>query len=162
SPLLAADVVQIVIPAQAEPPVGLKAIERMMRSRFAAPRGAPAAARSAGNPRLARADAAALVRTLTIVGGKGGVGKSTVACALAIAAVDADRRRTLLVSTDPAPSLADALGASAAEWARRDVEHDVGEVDGLVVRQMDATAAFARLRDDYQSRTDELFAALVG
>jgi arsenite-transporting ATPase len=43
------------------------------------------------------------------IGGKGGVGKTTTAAAVALAAADA-RRRTLLVSTDPAHSLGDALG----------------------------------------------------
>jgi arsenite/tail-anchored protein-transporting ATPase len=42
------------------------------------------------------------------VGGKGGVGKTTCAAALALDAA-ASGRRTLLVTTDPAPSLADAL-----------------------------------------------------
>lgn len=103
-----------------------------------------------------------LVKTLTIVGGKGGVGKSTVACALAIGAVDADGLRTLLVSTDPAASLADALGAQSADWARKDVECELADPHGLVVRQMDATSAFARLRDEYQVRIDQLFSAMVG
>jgi arsenite-transporting ATPase len=103
---------------------------------------------------------AALVRTLTIVGGKGGVGKSTVSCALAIAATESYGGRTLLVSTDPAPSLADAFGESLAPWAREDVEHEL--TPDLVVRQMDAGAAFARIRDDYQSRIDALFDGLVG
>jgi arsenite-transporting ATPase len=102
------------------------------------------------------------LRTLTIVGGKGGVGKSTVACALAIAAADDAGGSILLVSTDPAPSIADALGESDEPWARSDVEHDVDHVPGLVVRQMDATAAFTRLRDEYQERIDALFDALVG
>ena len=103
-----------------------------------------------------------LVRTLTIVGGKGGVGKSTVACALAIAAADADGAATLLVSTDPAPSIADALGESGAAWARADVEQPIADVDGLVVRQMDATAAFERLREAYRTRIDALFDSLIG
>ncbi|HXT19106.1 MAG TPA: ArsA family ATPase [Gemmatimonadaceae bacterium] len=101
-------------------------------------------------------------RTLTIVGGKGGVGKSTVSCAIAIAAAEKGIGDVLLVSTDPAASLADALGESGTAWARSDVESRIADVPGLVVRQMDAGAAFARIRDEYRTRIDDLFAALVG
>jgi arsenite-transporting ATPase len=97
------------------------------------------------------------VRKLTIVAGKGGVGKSTIASALAIAAADAGRAPVLLVSTDPAPSLADTLDDAAIG----DAERAVADVPGLSVRQMDAAAAFARLRDGYQSRIDQLFDSLV-
>ena len=45
-----------------------------------------------------------------LVGGKGGVGKTTCAAAMAVAAASRGDR-TLVVSTDPAPSLGDALGA---------------------------------------------------
>ena len=104
-----------------------------------------------------------LLRTLTIVGGKGGVGKTTVACALALsAAFDASAQgEILLVSTDPAPSIGDALGVLTPRWA-----HD-GPVtlDGLPtlhVWQMDATAAFHDLRARYRDRIDSIFDSLLG
>jgi len=50
-----------------------------------------------------------LERRVLFVGGKGGVGKSTVASALAVRAADAGRR-CLLVSMDPAHSLGDLFG----------------------------------------------------
>jgi arsenite-transporting ATPase len=152
------------IPRVVDPPQELSAVigtvQHMQRAK-------PARRRAA--QRVSRPDrveqpaiAASLVRSLTIVGGKGGVGKSTVACALALAAVDADAQPTLLVSTDPAPSLADAFGAGTAAWARTDIEQPIDDAPGLVVRQMDAGAAFARVRDQYQSRIDALFESIVG
>ena len=63
---------------------------------------------------------------IILVTGKGGVGKTTVAAATALASADRGYR-TLVTSTDPAHSLADALGveryvaagASArASWSR--------------------------------------------
>ena len=95
------------------------------------------------------------LRTLTIVGGKGGVGKTSAACALALEA--SERARVLLVSTDPAPSIADALGQSIG-----DSEVAVAGAGQLIARQMDAEAAFARLRTDYQDRVDALFEGLIG
>jgi arsenite-transporting ATPase len=102
-----------------------------------------------------------LTRTLTIVGGKGGVGKTTVACALAIAAADGGAGPILLVSTDPAPSIADALGERDASWAGLDEERVIPEVPGLVTRQIDATAAFARFREEYRARIDALFDSVL-
>ncbi|HKN65549.1 MAG TPA: TRC40/GET3/ArsA family transport-energizing ATPase [Gemmatimonadaceae bacterium] len=104
-----------------------------------------------------------LLRTLTIVGGKGGVGKTTVACALALsAAFDADAEsKILLVSTDPAPSIGDALGFHAPRWA-----HDgpvvLDRLPTLHVWQMDATAAFQGLRERYRDHIDSVFDSLLG
>jgi arsenite-transporting ATPase len=83
------------------------------------------------------------------------VGKSTVAAALALQS--ARNGRTLVVSTDPAPSLADAFGHAIG-----DEDTVVPGVDRLFARQMDASAAFARLRDQYRTRVDALFDGLVG
>jgi arsenite-transporting ATPase len=91
-----------------------------------------------------------------IVGGKGGVGKTTVSCALALAAARAGHR-TFLVSTDPAPSIADALDQPVT-----DVDREVQGGYGLIARQIDATAAFARWRAEYESRVDAAFDALLG
>lgn len=99
-------------------------------------------------------DLAGLVRPLTLVAGKGGVGKTTVAAAIAVQA--ARVAPTLVVSTDPAPSLADALAQDVP-----DTDVPVREAPGLFARQMDATAAFTRLRTEYQERVDALFAGLV-
>lgn len=96
----------------------------------------------------------ALLRPLTIVAGKGGVGKTTVASAIALHAARA--ARTLVVSTDPAPSLADAFALPIP-----DADTPVEGAPRLFARQMDASAAFVRLRDEYQSRVDALFDGLV-
>ena len=103
----------------------------------------------------ATADFGALLRPLTVVAGKGGVGKTSVACALALNANGG--RATLVVSSDPAPSLADAFEQTIA-----DADTPVMDADGLCARQMDATAAFARMRDEYAARVDALFDAITG
>jgi arsenite/tail-anchored protein-transporting ATPase len=120
---------------------------------------APAPTESRRSSGAARARGIARIsplRELTIVGGKGGVGKTTVACALALtAASPASDAPVLLVSTDPAPSLADALAQPIG-----DDEVEVAGAPGLFARQADAGAAFARLRAGYAERVDALFDAL--
>ena len=167
---------QYVAPRLDEWPVGKKGLERWLEAvRPASAKRAQTATgrtrvanvlkpKKTGRPRqgpggdrfssAAREQIARLLRPLTIVAGKGGVGKTTVASALALHA--SSKRRTLVVSTDPAPSLADALAQPIP-----DADTAVAGAPRLFARQMDASAAFARLRADYESRVDALFDALV-
>lgn len=55
-----------------------------------------------------------LARNIVFVGGKGGVGKTTIAAALALAAAERDRT-CLVVSTDPAHSLGDIFGRTIGD-----------------------------------------------
>ena len=71
----------------------------------------------------------------TIVGGKGGVGKTTCAAALAVRSAIGGAR-TLALSTDPAGTLADALGSRLAGDPR-----PLDEVRALWASQLDANAA---------------------
>jgi arsenite-transporting ATPase len=176
------DAVQYVVPRLDEWPVGKKGLERWLEALRPSAVGrvlsAPSAKkrpatgrkrlaeRKVGDPALVRLalgrkpraenrePRTKLLRPLTIVAGKGGVGKTTVASALALHA--SSKRRTLVVSTDPAPSLADALAQPIP-----DADTAVAGAPRLFARQMDASAAFARLRADYESRVDALFDALV-
>ena len=74
--------------------------------------------------------------------GKGGVGKTTTAAATAALAAERGRK-TLVLSTDPAHSLADALGVPLT-GVPTEVE------TGLLAMQVDAQAAFERTWRDVQ------------
>jgi len=89
-------------------------------------------------------------------GGKGGVGKTTVAAATALrAAQAAPPQRILLLSTDPAHSLADVLGApigDAPATLRNGPKN-------LRVRELDAQRAFAARRSELEGALDEIASA---
>jgi arsenite-transporting ATPase len=90
-----------------------------------------------------------------LFGGKGGVGKST--CAAAAALHLAAAKRVLLLSTDPAHSLGDVLGASFDNRPRR----APGAPAGLFVREIDASAEMDRFRRKYVDAVDEAFARIA-
>src|SRR6184192_3204540 len=71
--------------------------------------------------------------------GKGGVGKTTCAAAAALAAAESGRR-VVVVSTDPAHSLGDALGRRVGPRARR-IAVRGGRLEAL---ELDADRALAR------------------
>jgi arsenite/tail-anchored protein-transporting ATPase len=79
-------------------------------------------------------------RPLVFLSGKGGVGKTTLAAAVALSYASR-RLRTLLVSTDPAHSTADVLGVGLGA-------EPTAVADGLDAVEIDAEAAAAAHIDD--------------
>ena len=115
-----------------------------------------AAGREHPTPRVEIFDVASA--RLVMFGGKGGVGKTTCAAAAALdAATCRPNRRILLLSTDPAHSLADALGERLDDRPRR----LSGGPSNMYVRELDAGAAFARVREQYGDAIDSLFDRLM-
>jgi arsenite/tail-anchored protein-transporting ATPase len=83
-----------------------------------------------------------LDRGLVVFAGKGGVGKTTCASALAVRL--AEDGPVALLGADPAGSLADVAG---------------GPIPGLIVLETDAEAELDRLKDRYRAEVDAVFAA---
>jgi arsenite-transporting ATPase len=149
---------RLTVPMLPRSPNGLQEIEALFQERPRAPQAVDvgAAPGSAEQTASAHPTVAALVRPLTIVAGKGGVGKTTAACALGVSLARPDAP-VLVVSSDPAPSVADALGQSVP-----DEDVDVHGAPGCRARQMDATMAFDRFRASYAERVDAVFDRLMG
>ncbi|HEV2129683.1 MAG TPA: TRC40/GET3/ArsA family transport-energizing ATPase, partial [Longimicrobiaceae bacterium] len=95
-----------------------------------------------------------LDRSIYLVGGKGGVGKTTIAAALATHLAADGARRVLLLSTDPAGSLGDVFSREQPGAATAPA--------GLELRQVDAESAWAAFREQYRVETERLFAKLLG
>ena len=115
----------------------------------------PASARQAFFPQAALVHEAPALPpasiTLLMFAGKGGVGKTTLACASALRLAQERRAaRTLLFSIDPAHSLAACLG------------HEVGPQEtrvapGLSVIELDAQAEYAQLKKNYAAELTGVF-----
>lgn len=95
---------------------------------------------------------------LLVFAGKGGVGKTTCAAATAVALA---RRRpgvaVLLLSADPAHSLADVLGVPLGD----DEAAVPDAVPGLRARELDADGALARVRERYRHAVEDTFDSLL-
>jgi arsenite-transporting ATPase len=91
-------------------------------------------------------------------GGKGGVGKTTAACAAALELAARRPGKVLLLSADPAHSVADALQARLGD----DPRAVPGAPARLRARELDADRAWRQARERYRDAVDQLFDALRG
>jgi arsenite-transporting ATPase len=95
--------------------------------------------------------------SLLLFGGKGGVGKTTVAAATAVRLARAAPSRTvLLLSIDPAHSLSDAFNAPVGNRAAAVSRAPTN----LHLRELDAPAALAARRTDLEAALNEIAEAL--
>ena len=96
---------------------------------------------------------------LLMFGGKGGVGKTTCAAAAALRiAAEPRRPRVLLLSTDPAHSLADVFGERLSDTPRPLKKGPAN----LVVREVDAHRGFTELRSRFTTAIDALVDRIAG
>jgi arsenite-transporting ATPase len=157
------------LPALAREPRGMNALRGLGRalSNGVEPRATPCRPpRRARSRRRVTVDrGAALGRwlpetiRLVLLAGKGGVGKTTCAAALALALADGPSpRRVLVLSTDPAHSLGDVLGVPLGD----DIRHPPDAPPGLDAREIDAPALMAARREKYLDAVQEVFDALRG
>lgn len=164
-----------VIPAEVEEPRGVQALARigkqLVGTRGAAGEGKAATrirATTASRPAFSSAaakgtppESIAALRgaRLLFFGGKGGVGKTTVAAAVAVRlAKVSPSRRVLLLSADPAHSLADVFGVPIGDR----VTSIAGAPNNLYVRELDAVAALNARRADLEAALAEIMSALGG
>jgi arsenite/tail-anchored protein-transporting ATPase len=152
-----------VVPAFEREPRGAAGLRPVARALATTPALAPATGAvpwRAWEPGRTPALAAGLAgegTRLLMFGGKGGVGKTTCAAAVGLVlAGEAPARRILLVSSDPAHSLGDAFGVTIED---RPAVVVPGRPN-LTVRELDAAARFAALRDRYAGAVESLFARI--
>lgn len=91
--------------------------------------------------------------TFLLFGGKGGVGKTSMAAATALAAAErSPARRVLLFSTDPAPSLTDAFVTRLAPTPTA-----IPGIPRLSALELDARAIFQAFKEQYGEDIREIF-----
>lgn len=135
------------VPQQAEEPTGANALDHLIAQLATVPTNIPL-------PQLLDiqfpekippgfSDFLTEGRQLILVGGKGGVGKTTVAAAIAyhLAAVHSDKN-IRVISIDPAHSLGDALGLALGHQA-------IAITPNLSGQEIDAEQVLEQFREDY-------------
>ena len=92
---------------------------------------------------------------MLVFAGKGGVGKTTLACATALRLARAyTGKRILLFSADPAHSLADCLNMTLGPQPKQ-------AAPGLWAMEMDATADFVALKNQYRKELSQFLSRLM-
>ncbi len=86
------------------------------------------------------------------VGGKGGVGKTSSASALALALAESGRN-TLLISTDPAHSISDSIGQDVSGGEIQKIE---GVNGNLYALEIDPAKAIAEFKESLNSGDDSM------
>lgn len=95
-------------------------------------------------------------QSLLLFGGKGGVGKTTLACATALRlAAEPSNGEVLILSTDPAHSLSACFDMTVEEEPTR-------VCSGLSAMELDAEAEFAELKEMYAEEVTQFFRSLAG
>ena len=150
--------------ASDDEPRGGPALKRigaqLMASAPVSPRGARTPRRQSFSSPLAKTTGPGSVPPtvrLLFFGGKGGVGKTTCAAATAVdVAASESVRRVLLISTDPAHSLGDALGMTLSD----DEQRVPGAPANLRARELDAARVFEEVKRKYAAAIDRIFERL--
>lgn len=153
----------LTLPEQDQEPRGVAALVRAARTltRFESPRASPPVERRVRATLAVRSERSFSWDGLPgdarwlLFGGKGGVGKTT--CAAAASLQLAETRRVLLLSVDPAHSLADAFGVPLDDRPQT----VAGGPRTLHVRELDARSEFERFRRRYVDAVDEAFARIA-
>ena len=99
---------------------------------------------------------------LIFFGGKGGVGKTTMAAtaALLLAGFSGNQKRVLVISTDPAHSLSDSFGIDIGDRVtnvRGAADSDPGSMTNLYARELDA----GRLLKEFQAKNHNILQKLA-
>jgi arsenite-transporting ATPase len=145
------------VPQCSQEPIGSMALDQLMaavtQEKLALP--APAIQMPAPIP-PGFEDFISAGRQLILVGGKGGVGKTTVASAIALGLAERHPDKNIrIISIDPAHSLGDALG-----WQ---LEHDPTQIlDNLSAQEIDARQVLEQFRAQYLWELAEMMSGESG
>ncbi len=114
----------------------------------------PTSLEESGKPLVENPAILLATKKLYLFAGKGGVGKTTLACATALRlALEQPDKETLLFSTDPAHSLSDCLGVQVSPKPTTICQ-------GLLAMEMNPETEFNALKQQYTSEVQAFFQSL--